>query len=90
MVCLERRCPPSLPRHPQLGVSEWREERQYDVVTCMFAIHYFFVTERALKQVGGGGGGQGAGSWAAVWVGLAGARVGALRGAEPGCHRPPP
>lgn len=36
---------------PQLGVSEWREERQYDVVTCMFAIHYFFVTEAALKQV---------------------------------------
>jgi SAM-dependent methyltransferase len=38
---------------PMLGVSEWREDRQYDVVTCMFAIHYFFVTEKALKQVGG-------------------------------------
>lgn len=32
-------------------MSEWREDRQYDVVTCMFAIHYFFVTEAALKQV---------------------------------------
>lgn len=45
-------CP--LPPLPQLGVSEWREDRQYDVVTCMFAIHYFFVTEQALKQVGRG------------------------------------
>jgi len=44
-------CPTSLLRL-QLGVSEWREDRQYDVVTCMFAIHYFFVTEQALKQVG--------------------------------------
>jgi mRNA (guanine-N7-)-methyltransferase len=35
---------------PQLGASEWREARQYDVVTCMFAIHYFFVTEQVLKQ----------------------------------------
>ncbi|PSC71583.1 Golgi apparatus membrane ECHIDNA [Micractinium conductrix] len=35
---------------PLLGVQEWREPRQYDVVTCMFAIHYFFVTEAALKQ----------------------------------------
>ncbi|EIE26052.1 hypothetical protein COCSUDRAFT_61044 [Coccomyxa subellipsoidea C-169] len=32
----------------QLGLSLWREPRQYDAVTCMFAIHYFFVTERAL------------------------------------------
>lgn len=31
-----------------LGLSLWKEPRQYDVVTCMFAIHYFFVTERAL------------------------------------------
>jgi len=37
---------------PALGLSEWREERQYDAVTCMFAIHYFFVSEQALKQVG--------------------------------------
>lgn len=36
---------------PELGLREWREEEQYDVVTCMFAIHYFFVTEQALKQV---------------------------------------
>lgn len=40
---------------PALGVQEWREARQYDAVTCMFAIHYFFVTEQALKQVGRGG-----------------------------------
>ena len=40
---------------PQLGAAEWREARQYDVVTCMFALHYFFVTEQALKQVRGGG-----------------------------------
>ena len=44
---------------PQLGASEWREARQYDVVTCMFAIHYFFVTEQALKQVRAGGAGLG-------------------------------
>ncbi|KAL4457714.1 hypothetical protein ABPG75_012579 [Micractinium tetrahymenae] len=35
---------------PSLGLEEWREPRQYDVVTCMFAIHYFFVSEAALKQ----------------------------------------
>ena len=32
----------------QLGLSLWEEPQQYDAVTCMFAIHYFFVTERAL------------------------------------------
>jgi hypothetical protein len=34
----------------QLGLSLWKEPRQYDAVTCMFAIHYFFVTERALDN----------------------------------------
>lgn len=33
-----------------LGLKEWKEPRQYDVVTCMFAIHYFFVAEKALRQ----------------------------------------
>lgn len=37
---------------PKLGTEEWLEPAQYDVVTCMFAIHYFFVAEKALKQVG--------------------------------------
>jgi hypothetical protein len=32
----------------QLGQAEWREPQQFDAVTCMFAIHYFFVSERAL------------------------------------------
>lgn len=36
---------------PDLGIREWREEEQFDAVTCMFAIHYFFVSEKALKQV---------------------------------------
>ena len=36
---------------PLLGLEEWREPRQYAAVTCMFAIHYFFVSESALKQV---------------------------------------
>ena len=40
---------------PSLGLEEWREPREYDAVTCMFAIHYFFVSERALKQVRAGG-----------------------------------
>lgn len=37
----------------QLGVSEWRdpEGRLYDNVTCMFALHYFFASELALKQM---------------------------------------
>jgi len=26
----------------------WREPRLYDVVTCMFALHYFFVSEQTL------------------------------------------
>ena len=36
-----------------LGVQDWVDEPgapQYDVATCMFAIHYFFVTEAGLKQ----------------------------------------
>ncbi len=35
---------------PELGQSAWAEPRQYDAVTVMFAIHYFFVSEAALKQ----------------------------------------
>lgn len=37
----------------QLGVSEWRdpEGQLYDNVTCMFALHYFFASELALKQM---------------------------------------
>ena len=35
---------------PNLGIKEWKEPQQYDVVTCMFALHYFFVSETALKQ----------------------------------------
>lgn len=35
---------------PDLGQKPWLEERQYDAVTCMFAIHYFFASEAALKQ----------------------------------------
>jgi hypothetical protein len=32
----------------QLGQGEWREGVPFDAVTCMFAIHYFFVSEQAL------------------------------------------
>ncbi len=35
----------------ELGVREWTDNQQYDVVTCQFALHYFFETERALKMV---------------------------------------
>ena len=35
---------------PDLGQKPWAEPRLYDAVTCMFAIHYFFVSEAALKQ----------------------------------------
>ena len=35
---------------PTLGLQEWKDERLYDSVTCMFALHYFFVTETALRQ----------------------------------------
>jgi mRNA (guanine-N7-)-methyltransferase len=35
---------------PLLGLKEWREPMQYDAVTCMFAIHYFFASEASLKQ----------------------------------------
>ena len=34
----------------QLGASEWREPWQYDAITCMFAIHYFFVSQAALHR----------------------------------------
>lgn len=33
-----------------LGIEEFREPEQYDAVTCMFALHYFFVSEKALKR----------------------------------------
>ena len=36
---------------PDLGQKEWREPRQYAAVTVMFAIHYFFDSEAALKQL---------------------------------------
>ncbi len=36
----------------QLGTAEWRDGgRQYDAVTCMFALHYFFASERSLQQM---------------------------------------
>lgn len=35
---------------PNLGIQELREPRQYDIITCMFALHYFFVSEAALRQ----------------------------------------
>lgn len=34
---------------PLLGQREWREELQYEAITCMFAIHYFFESEKAIK-----------------------------------------
>ena len=33
-----------------LGQAEWTDGQQYDVVTCMFAMHYFFDSESALKH----------------------------------------
>ena len=36
---------------PDLGQKEWKESRQYAAVTIMFAIHYFFDSEEALKQL---------------------------------------
>ena len=36
---------------PELGQKEWKEPREYDAVTIMFAIHYFFDSEAALKQL---------------------------------------
>ncbi len=36
---------------PDLGQKEWKEPRQYAMVTIMFAIHYFFDSEEALKQL---------------------------------------
>lgn len=34
---------------PLLGQQEWREAAPYDAITCMFAIHYFFASEKAIK-----------------------------------------
>eukprot|EP00798_Chlamydomonas_sp_ICE-L_P020941 gene20941-27790_t len=34
----------------ELGETQWNDGNQYDVVTCMFAMHYFFEGERNLKQ----------------------------------------
>lgn len=34
----------------ELGRSEVRLSRQFDAVTCMFAIHYFFASERSLDN----------------------------------------
>mmetsp|Transcript_19844 Transcript_19844/g.43187 ORF Transcript_19844/g.43187 Transcript_19844/m.43187 type:complete len:361 (-) Transcript_19844:591-1673(-) len=34
----------------QLGEQEWSDELQYHVVTCMFAMHYFFESESHLKM----------------------------------------
>jgi len=34
----------------QLGASEWQEPQQYNAITCMFAIHYFFVSPAALHR----------------------------------------
>ena len=34
----------------ELGKSEVRLQRQFDAVTCMFAIHYFFASERSLDN----------------------------------------
>ncbi len=36
---------------PDLGQKEWKEQRRYAAVTIMFAIHYFFDSEEALKQL---------------------------------------
>lgn len=33
-----------------LGIEEFREGTLYDAITCMFALHYFFVSEKALRQ----------------------------------------
>ena len=33
-----------------LGVEEFREEARYDAVTCMFALHYFFVSLASAKR----------------------------------------
>ena len=34
---------------PLLGQQEWRESDPYDAITCMFAIHYFFASEKSIK-----------------------------------------
>lgn len=34
---------------PLLGQQEWKEPSQFDAITCMFAIHYFFESEKAIK-----------------------------------------
>jgi SAM-dependent methyltransferase len=56
-----------------LGVEEWRDARApYDVVSCMFAIHYFFVSEQAARQVGArvgrGAGDAGGQEWARAGI----------------------
>lgn len=33
-----------------LGIEEFKDGTLYDAVTCMFALHYFFVSEKALRQ----------------------------------------
>lgn len=33
-----------------LGLADWDEGVQYDCVSCMFAIHYFFESEPKAKQ----------------------------------------
>ena len=35
---------------PELGLSVWQEPREYDAVTCMFALHYFFASEKTLHM----------------------------------------
>lgn len=37
--------------NPSLGAFDWREPIQYDVVTCMFAIHYFFASEDIVRTL---------------------------------------
>lgn len=34
-----------------LGLQPHHEERQYDVATCMFAMHYFFNTKECLQSL---------------------------------------
>ncbi len=37
--------------NPSLGAYDWREPIQYDVVACMFAIHYFFASEDIVRTL---------------------------------------
>ena len=34
----------------ELGEALWSDGNEYNVVTCMFAMHYFFEGERKLKR----------------------------------------